>query len=295
MSAPLMYVDRATGALQPEKIYGETELDFLYRTLPGKWLRALGITHPWFSHLNALPKKWGPQQARIADFAQRYDVNVDEAEYPPGRYRSLDEFFCRRLKPGVRTVDGSPDVLTSPADGRLLAYPIHRGQLLHIKQQQVGIADLLQDETAARDLDNGTALVVRLAPKDYHRFHFPASGWASPARAAGQRLESVHPIALHSGASSFLNKRCITRIDSDAFGRLYMVEVGALTVGTIVQRYQSGNVSKGAEKGYFRFGGSTVVLLWGEQGPVVDADLRANSERGLETLVQYGSRIARML
>jgi phosphatidylserine decarboxylase len=295
MSTPLNYIDRETGALQQEKIYGEAELDFLYGTLFGKALRASGITLPWFSHLNALPKKYGPQRQKIREFASRYEINVAEAEMTPDQYPTLDAFFCRRLKAGARPVDVAPQIITSPADGRVLAYRIERGQLLQIKQQQVSVAELLQNTEAASELENGTAVVVRLAPKDYHRFHFPAAGVASLARVVGTRLESVHPIALHSGARSFLNKRAITRLDTTATGSLYMVEVGALTVGTIVQSYVAGNVQRGQEKGYFRFGGSTVVLLWGEQGPVVDADLRANSERGIETLVKYGTRIASML
>jgi len=295
MSTPLTYIDRETGALEQEKIYGETELDFLYGTRFGKTLRALGITLPWFSHLNALPKKCGPQQQKIREFASRYEVNVAEAEMALEQYPTLDAFFCRRLKAGVRAIDNAPQVITAPADGRVLAYRVQRGQLLHVKQQQVAVADLLQDVDAARELENGTAVVVRLAPKDYHRFHFPVAGVASSQRIVGTRLESVHPIALHSGARSFLNKRAITRLDAVTTGRLYMVEVGALTVGTIVQSYVPGNVQCGQEKGYFRFGGSTVVLLWGEQGPRVDEDLRANSERGLETLVKYGTRIAGMI
>ena len=105
-------------------------------------------------------------------------------------------------------------------------------------------------------------------------------------------LESVHPIALAAGAASFYNKRTLMTLETERQGRLFMLDIGAMTIGSIVQTYAPGAVSRGAEKGYFRFGGSTVVLLWGKKGPTVDSDLLSNSSQGLETLVKYGTRIA---
>ena len=97
---------------------------------------------------------------------------------------------------------------------------------------------------------------------------------------------------MSGGAKSFRNKRAISHLDSTEFGAIHIVEVGALTVGTIVQTYTPGQVTKGLEKGLFRFGGSTVVLLWGRQGPSVDADILSNTKSGFETLVKYGTQIA---
>src|SRR5690606_10594103 len=120
-------------------------------------------------------------------------------------------------------------------------------------------ADLLADAALARRYRGGAALVVRLAPADYHRFHFPESGLAGPARPIPGPLHSVHPIALAGGAPSFRNRRHVTLIETERAGLVAMVEVGALLVGTIEQTYEPGPVTRGDEKGTFRMGGSTVV------------------------------------
>ena len=52
-------------------------------------------------------------------------------------------------------------------------------------------------------------------------------------------------------------------------------------------------VKKGEEKGYFEFGGSTIVLLL-QYGKVrMDSDLIENSENGYETIVRMGERIGK--
>jgi phosphatidylserine decarboxylase len=274
------YVDRATGERRREIVYGETELRLLYYRPLGRLLRRLMVRRPWFSRCNGWFKRRPGSRARIVDFATRYQVNVEEAEKP--------------LTPGARPICREAEALLSPADGRALACALSADTHFSIKGQKVAVAELLGDGTAARALAGGWALVVRLAPKDYHRFHFPVDGHADAARFIGGLLESVHPLALAAGARSFANQRCVTRLES-RWGPVFMVEVGALTVGTIEQTYTPGPVMRGAEKGFFRFGGSTVVLLWGPQGPVIDADIRANSAVGLETLVNYGTRIASAL
>lgn len=291
-TAKLYYIDRETGRQQAEIIYGESELNFLYGSRCGGVLRRLFVTRPWFSHLHGWCKRRACSRGAIQQFISQYGVNLDEVEKPLDAYRSLDDFFSRRLKAGARPINPEPRALVSPADGRVLVYPQLAGQALRVKGQRVAIADLLGCPQAAAQLADGCAVVVRLAPKDYHRFHFPVEGRVLESRSIAGRLESVHPIALDAGAPSFANKRVVTRLETPLFGTLYMVDVGALTVGTIVQTHSDGSVEKGQEKGYFRFGGSTVVLLWGAQGPTFDQDLIDNTALQLETLVKLGQQIA---
>ena len=79
--------------------------------------------------------------------------------------------------------------------------------------------------------------------------------------------------------------------DAD-FGRYWMVDVGAFGVGTIVQTYEGECHAKGDEKGYFKFGGSTVILVAAAGALRFDDDLVHNSADGLETRVLCGERIA---
>lgn len=292
MSVPKAgYIDRQSGELCYEIVYGERELQFLYYHPLGRLLRRLIAIRPWFSRLHSAGKKSPRSRAQIADFIERYQVNAGEAEMPWQDYPDLDTFFCRRLRRDTRPICRTPGVLVSPADGRVLAHRLTRDATFTIKRQTVAAAELLGNAALAAELSGGWALVVRLAPKDYHRFHFPSDGLAGTPVWLPGPLESVHPLALATGARSFRNRRCVTHLASN-LGTIYMVEVGALTVGTIEQTYTPGPVSAGDEKGLFRFGGSTVVLLWGSKGPPVDADIQANSANELETLVNFGTQVA---
>lgn len=281
--------DRATGRLFAERVFGEGQLGFLYGTRRGRALLRLIATRS-FSALYGLGARSGRSRARIAGFVESLGIDPSEAERPLAEYRTLDEFFTRRLRPGARPVDEDPDHLVSPADGRALAWEA-LPERIEVKGSRADLARLLGDRELARRYAGGAGLLVRLAPADYHRFHFPDAGVAGPPRTLGGPLHSVHPIALAAGAPSLLNRRVVTRLESRGFGPVLLVEVGALVVGTIVQTHAPGPVARGQEKGTFRFGGSTVIALL-EPGRVRwDEDLLASTREGVETLVRMGTRV----
>jgi phosphatidylserine decarboxylase len=247
---------------------------------PAHWLYGQWQRGPW-------------TRKRIRSFVDDLGIDASEAALPLDAYRSLDDFFVRELRPGVRPLDPHPERLLSPADARVLAYGRIGNHLPTVKGQPVTLATLLGDGDLAASFEEGSALVFRLAPADYHRFHFPASGHAGEARTIEGPLHSVHPIAIAGGAPSFENARIVTRLETVAFGPLLLVEVGALLVGTIRQTFTPGEVRRGQEKGYFRFGGSTVVLLAQRHRILIDDDLLANTRRGFETRLRMGTGIAR--
>lgn len=282
--------DRASGRIFEERVFGGEALEFLYHGRGKPLVRLLlrrSLPNRIYGWLQRSPRS----RARIADFVESLGIDADEAERPLDAYRSLDEFFTRKLRPGVRPIDPSPDHLVSPADGRLLAFA-EVGPELVVKSSRVSLAVLVGDRALSSRYVGGAALVLRLAPADYHRFHFPDDGIASAPRRLPGPLDSVHPIALAAGAPSFRNKRVVTVLDSAAFGPLLLIEVGALLVGTIVQTYRPGPVRRGDEKGYFRFGGSTVVVLAMPGRLTIDSDLLEATAAGLETLVRMGTRLA---
>ena len=289
------YRDRRTGALEVERVFGSDALHFLYETRFGRALADSLVSHPLTNRLYGLLQRTPHSRAKIPGFVESLGIDASEAEHPLESYRSLDAFFARKLRPGARPIDPAPEHLLSPCDARVFAYAHLSGRSLPVKGHQVDVATLLDDARLAARYEHGAALVFRLAPADYHRFHFPADGIASRARRVAGRLHSVHPIALGSGAPSFRNQREISELHTERFGRVMLVEVGAMLVGTIVQTAAPGPVQRGAEKGTFRFGGSTVVVLL-EQGRVeLDHDLLQTTAEGLETLVRMGTRIGRAL
>ena len=230
---------------------------------------------------------------RISRFVREYGIDVEEIEFPLDRYPTFNAFFTRRLKPGARPFAPEPGALSCPADGKVLVYPqLIEGARIPVKGAPVPLQRLLDSDDEAVPFLHGSALVVRLAPYDYHRFHFPDSGTAGPARSLAGRYFIVNPLGLARAPGVFWrNKRAITRFDSDRFGRIAYVEIGGFAVGSIVETYTPGRVDRGQEKGYFQFGGSTLVLLFEPGRVVFDDDLMEDSGHGIEVHVQAGARI----
>jgi phosphatidylserine decarboxylase len=291
MSEATRVRDRATGEIFEERVFGGRALELLYGPR-GRGLTDHVLTGQLAHQLYGWWQRRPTSRRRIPEFVSSLGIDASEAERPLEAYASLDDFFTRRLRAGVRTIDPDPDHLVSPADARVLAVPALAGTRLQVKGCQVTLDQLLCSSAEAARYAGGAALVARLAPADYHRFHFPDDGVASAATYVPGRLHSVHPIALAAGAPSLMNRRMLSVLESARFGRLMMVEVGALCVGTIEQTYRPGRVRRGDEKGLFRFGGSTVVLLIEPGRARLDADLVETSGAGLETLVRMGTRVA---
>ncbi|MFT5088435.1 MAG: phosphatidylserine decarboxylase [Planctomycetota bacterium] len=289
------YRNRNSRELVVEKAPGLGALRWLYTRHSGKVCLRLVARHKLFSDLYG----WWQQRAftrrDIRPFVERYGVDASEIEHPLDHYPNFNEFFIRRLRAGARPFSAKPDILCSPADGKALVYP-HLGTdiQLPIKGCHASIESLLGEAADPSYYINGAALVVRLAPYDYHRFHFPDSGTAGATQLLSGHYHSVNPIALQSTPDIFcLNKRAITEIETDSFGRIAYIEVGALNVASIVQTHVEGPVERGDEKGYFQFGGSTIVLLFAAGHAAFDADLIGDSCNGLEVHVRTGEAVGR--
>jgi phosphatidylserine decarboxylase len=284
--------NRTTGETVVERVFGEKALDSLYWTAAGRISLNALLCRPFASAVYGWLQRRSSSRRKIPAFIASLGIDATEAELPVDAYRSLDDFFIRRLKPGTRPVDPDQRHFIAPCDGRVLVYSsISKGSSTKVKGSQLSVPALLGDPQVAQDYAGAAVIVLRLAPADYHRFHFPEDGVASPSVPVNGRLHSVHPIALSSGAPTFMNKRSITRLRTQSWGLVTIVEIGALCVGTIVQTYQPGLVQRGQEKGFFRFGGSSIVVLVPAGKLKFDSDLVAASSEDLETYVKMGTKI----
>src|SRR5436189_82804 len=158
------------------------------------------------------------------------------------------------------------------------------------------LAKLLKEAALARHYQHGTMVMSRLCPVDYHRFHFPVDGIPEKARIINGPLFSVNPIALRENIHIFSeNKRALSKIQSAEFGTVLMLEIGATNVGSIEYTYVPGEpIHKGAEKGFFKFGGSSMITLF-EPGKLRLAnDLVENSRQFRELYAQMGDRVGRL-
>ena len=181
-----------------------------------------------------------------------------------------------------------------PADGRHLAFQnVDETAGFYAKGQKFSLESFFGDPALAAEFAGGALLISRLCPVDYHRFHFPVAGTPGEPRLINGFLYSVSPIALRLNlAYLWENKRMITFVDSPAFGRVAVCEIGATMVGSILQTFVPGRaVVKGEEKGLFKFGGSCVVTIFQKGRIRLDADLVRHSAEGLEVYAKMGDRL----
>ena len=289
MKTNVEYVDRASGKRVVESVMGDGVLRFAYETLLGRtlWPVLFGsrLLSAWLGRKYDSPRS----KKDVATLAAIPGCQPEEAEKPIAEYGSFNEFFTRRLKPGARPVG---EGLVSPADGRLLLYlNADADTPFPLKGATRSLRTVFDGDAPAGRYD---IAVFRLAPVDYHRFHFPCDcKTAGPVRTVPGKYHSVNPIALVRYPDVYAdNERQILKCRAD-FGDFWLVDVGAFGVGTIVQTCSGETHRKGDEKGYFKFGGSTVIFIAPAGAVAFDDDLVRNSAQGLETRVRCCERIGR--
>ncbi|SMB92886.1 phosphatidylserine decarboxylase [Desulfonispora thiosulfatigenes DSM 11270] len=291
----IKYIDRNSKKIEEEKVLGDKSLRWLYEHPMGMGLLEMFFKKKFFSFIYGKVQDTKYSKRKINNFIKNFDIDMKDYKLNSGDYRTFNDFFIREINEGARPVEKDINRLISPADGKLLAYKnIDIQKILQIKGITYSLVELLDDEKLARKYDNGICIVIRLAPTDYHRFHFPDGGLAEQSKKIKGDFYSVNPIALQKVALLYCkNKREISLLKSDNFGDISLIEVGATCVGSIIQTYTPGEeIKKGDEKGYFKFGGSTVIMFLEEGRVILDEDLLVNSQNGLETKVKMGMGIA---
>ncbi len=234
----------------------------------------------------------------IPRFIEKYSINTDEIAQPVESFNSFNDFFIRKLKPEARSLSADPRAILSPADGSALVMQnITQNTLYPTKKVSLSTEKMLQNKALAQKFDGGTAFVIRLAPWDYHRFHFPLSGLPGKARVVAGRYESVSPAVYQAGIQPLeVNERHIIIYQPDKTSTVAIILVGALFVGSIVETYTPGLPYKaGDEMGYYEFGGSTIVLLFQKDTITVMPEIVADSAQGKETPVKMGQTIGHVI
>ena len=229
---------------------------------------------------------------RVCRFLLRVrSSGISLADYPPRRYRSFNDFFTRTILPEKRPVDPRPEILVAPCDGRLTVYPVKEDSRFTVKGVPYTLPQLLRDPALAGS--GGTLLLFRLSVSDYHRYIWSLDGIPEAYTRIPGVYHTVHPTAAAARAIYRENTREYSLQHTDRFGDVAVMEVGALLVGRIENHPLSGRVARGQEKGFFAYGGSTILMLL-EPGRVkVDQDLLDRSRRDQETPVRLGQAIGR--
>lgn len=287
------YIDRRTKKIIKEHPPGEAFLKFLYYKPLGKLSLELLVKRKFLSSCYGRLMNCKRSKKKIAPFVEKYGINMDEVPGNIANFTSFNEFFYRTLKPKARPIG---KYFVSPADGKILAFKeVKALSNFFVKGQPFTIAEFLKNKQLAKKYEEASLILVRLAPEDYHRFHFPYAGRASAMHRVTGTYYSVSPYAVRQNFGKIFceNKRQYTLLSTADKGDLLICPVGATMVGTIKATYKPNTpVAKGEEMGYFTFGGSSVLVLVEKARISIDQDLLDNTANGLETSVLMGEKIA---
>jgi len=235
-----------------------------------------------------------PMSARdIQGFVSFHQLDMTEVLKPIEEFKNFNEFFYRELKPDARPCSApqNPKIIVSPANCRSVVFnSLDEATKIWVKGREFSIEHLLgkaypQD---AKRYVNGSLGIFRLAPQDYHRFHIPVDGVMDKPKLIEGEYYTVNPMAIRSALDVYgENIRVVVPIDSVAHGRVMVICVGAMMVGsTVITRKAGDKVNRAEELGYFKFGGSTLLVLFESGAMQFDQDLVDNSNSALETLVR---------
>ena len=325
----LLVFNREAGVVVKEEIpsYIRTAMRLFYRSRGGRLVSHLARTQRTLKQLTLKQGKKmdSPKSAsNIPVFVHTHHLNLSEVEKPVGEYDTFNNFFYRKLKPAVRSCEAPDDdnVCVSAADCRLMVFEnVDEAKRLWIKGRHFSIGELLgsadTDGKLTAQFNGGSVAIFRLAPQDYHRWHWPVSGKVQARTPIDGEFNTVNPLAVRKDVDVFTeNKRVICPIDTQQFGHAVLVAIGAAMVGSINfvscrcpavdhnppegenrrncldgKCVAGDTVRRFDEHGFFAFGGSTCILLFQPGVIVFDADIRRNSERSMETLIKVGRRI----
>jgi phosphatidylserine decarboxylase len=294
----IQFYNRTTGEVETEVVYGEQWLRWILFNPFGQIALHAVAKRAWFSRWYGWRMNSTGSASRVKPFIEQYNIAESEHVKTANEFTSFNDFFYRKLKPEARPVDAADDSAVFPADGRHLGFAKASAvEGVFVKGQRFNLSKLLGDQKLADRFADGAAVFSRLCPVDYHRFHFPVAGIPGEARLINGPLYSVNPLALRDRLSILWeNKRFITEIESEQFGKVLMLEIGATNVGSVNHTFvPTRPVAKGEEKGYFAFGGSATLTLF-EPGRVkLDEDLLEQSAQQRELYAKVGDRLGTIL
>ncbi|MBQ8325254.1 MAG: phosphatidylserine decarboxylase [Clostridia bacterium] len=263
-------------------------LSFLYRGLPGRvllrLLRSRRVSCLMGAYMDS-PLSRGRVKKALKNGMDM--EGVEETVFP--NYNAL---FTRKRKDGTFPFSQEEGDFCSPADSRMTVYPLKEGTAFPVKLAPYTASELLGSEEEGAYFRDGYAFVFRLCPEDYHRYAFFDGGKLLSSCFIKGTFHTVNPVALAKLPVFHRNCRNVSVLETEHFGRCAYVEVGAMMVGRIINHGQE-TFARGEEKGYFAFGGSTVVVLVGKDVLTPCEDIVSNSNQGIETYVRAGETVGR--
>ncbi len=279
------YIERETGNVNTEQLYMDRVVRFFYSeareqaSFMQRWLSGRGSSR-LLGYLN-YDTRWGSHACRR--FVANNGLDMAECLDDPAGFDTVRKFFERKIKYWqCRPLPETTDSIVAPADARVVVGSLRETSQLFLKGKFFSY-----DELLARDKHNwlqtfcaGDYAIFRLTPEKYHYNHTPVAGIVEDYYEIAGRYHSCNPSAVTRLVTPYSkNKRVVTIINTDVpggtwAGRVAMIEIVALMIGEIVQRYSLHQyldprcmrkgmfMQRGCPKSLFRPGSSTTLLLF---------------------------------
>lgn len=276
---------RALGAYVEEAEPSDGFVTWLYGTALGRLALLALFARPWLSNLYAAAKRTRRSARGVAPFAARH--HIDLTPWEGQAFSSFEAFFIRETRPLCAP---QPGELYAVAQAKLTAHQIGPDLVLTVKGVPYTLDELLDDRAAAAAYAGGVCLVYRLSMTDTHRYLFPDQGTLGPRREIGGVLHTVRPVSARFRVFAH-NARAWTVLHTRHFGPVLQMEVGAMLVGRTVEHRRTGDFQALEEKGYFTYGGSSIVQCFAPGRVTLDGDLWQRTRAGEELKVEMGERI----
>jgi len=277
------------GQLEMERICPERIMRLIYENPVG------GASLLWLVKRKAVSRLYGlycrtKHSAKgIPQFIEKYNVDMTGCD---GEYKNFAQFFARE-KTGV-AFPANPSTLGSPCEGLVSVFNnIDPAQIITAKGTHFSLKELFADEELANQYEGGTMVSIRLTPANYHRMHFFDTGVVTSTRMIKGDLYSVSPLALRRVVRLYCrNKRALIQFQTENFGEVVLVEVGATFVGSIVHCFTEGEaVTRGDVASYFKPGGSLVLMFLKKDNFTPDPETLQRTIDGIETKTLIGAPI----
>ena len=291
---PITYLNRYTGELETEQVYGEGFLKWAYGNPLGKIALHGFIKRPFFSKWYGKRMNHPKTREKVAPFIRDYSMDANDFLDSPDSYEHFNAFFYRKLKKDARPIADTDIVF--PADGRHLGFEQAEDVSgVFVKGQKWDLLKLIGNNDLYEEFKGGSLVLSRLCPVDYHRYHFPMAGIAGKTELINGPLFSVSPIALRNNLNyMWENKRTRTVLKTPNHGKVLIMEIGATCVGSIHQSYKADTkITKAQEKGYFAFGGSSIITIFQKDQVTLDKDLLENSVKQQELYAKMGDSMGK--
>lgn len=273
------------------KDHNQKSLSFLYKTAVGRIILKI-IVYPWLTKIYGKYNDSKLSTRKIKSFIKNNNISMEE--YEKQEYKSFNDFFTRKINPKYREISKKEEDFISCCDNKLRVYSINKDLIFQVKGSNYNVNSILKDSNLAKKYEDGLCLIFRLCVDDYHRYIYFDDGEIVKTTKIPGKFHTVNPIAYENFQVFSENNREVSILKTKNFGTVTQIEVGALMVGKIVN-YPVEKFERGEEKGYFKFGGSTIILLIEKDKLEIDPLILEYSNLGIETKLQMGEVIGKKI